>query len=127
LIKVIIPKINKFSVDHSSLSCKIMEKTENGKYRLGSKFRIIKIYYSSGKLKPLEIATFPKLDKIPFNIITIRKAAYLQSIGLILISICNYKSKCSSNKYHCKKRSENCSNRCHSEHLYNNINTSIFN
>ncbi|CAB4402403.1 unnamed protein product [Rhizophagus irregularis] len=60
-----------------------MEKTENNKYSLGSKFRIIGVYYSASELEPLGTETFPELEVIPLNKISIREAARLQSAGLV--------------------------------------------
>ena len=120
LVRVAVPKIDRFSVDRPSLPCKIMEKTENGKYRLGSKFGLIEIYYSSGELELLGTAAFPELDEIPSNIITIREAARLQSVGLTSVGICNCKSECNSNKCRCKRGGGNCGSRCHSGRLCKN-------
>ncbi|RIA92116.1 hypothetical protein C1645_821096 [Glomus cerebriforme] len=49
------------------------EKTENDKYGLGSKFGIIEVYYTANELEPLGVASFPELDNIPFNKISIRE------------------------------------------------------
>ncbi|GET65898.1 hypothetical protein RIR_jg38422.t1 [Rhizophagus irregularis DAOM 181602=DAOM 197198] len=67
-------QISKFSVDRPTLPCKIMEKTENNKYSLGSKFGIIGVYYSASELEPLGTETFPELEVIPSNKISIREA-----------------------------------------------------
>ncbi|CAB4403992.1 unnamed protein product [Rhizophagus irregularis] len=90
-----------------------MEKTENNKYSLGSKFGIIGMYYSASKLKPLGTETFPELEVIPLNKISIREAAHLQSAGLVLEGICNCKGECNSNKCCCKKAGGDCNSRCH--------------
>ena len=55
LIRIMIPKIDHSSIDHPTLSCKIMKRTENNQYVLESKFDIINIYYSSRKIKLLGI------------------------------------------------------------------------
>ena len=83
LVRVAVPKIDRFSVDRPTLPCKIMEKTENNKYSLGSKFGIIGVYYSASELEPLGTETFPELEVIPLNKISIREAARLQSAGLV--------------------------------------------
>jgi len=114
LVRVAVPKIDRFSIDRPTLPCKIMEKTENNKYRLGSKFGTIEIYYSASELEPLGTATFPELEDIPSNKISIREAAHLQSVGSVSGGICNCKSECNSNKCRCKKAGGNCSSRCHS-------------
>ena len=120
LVRVSVPKIDRFSVDRPTLPCKIMERTENNKYGLGSKFGIIEIYYSASELEPLGTASFPELDDIPSNKISIREAARLQSAGLVLGGICNCKSECNNNKCRCKKAGGNCSSRCHSGHSCQN-------
>ena len=74
LVRVAVPKIDRFSVDRSTLPCKVMEK-KNDKYSLGSKFGIIEIYYSAGELEPLGTMAFPELNEISFNKISIREAA----------------------------------------------------
>ncbi|RIA87741.1 hypothetical protein C1645_827325 [Glomus cerebriforme] len=104
LVRVAIPKIDRFSVNHPILPYKIMERTENNKYRLGSKFGIIKIYYSSGKLEPLETAAFPKLNEIPSNNISIRKAAHFQNVGSISVAvnvIVDVRAKINNAAYRC--------------------------
>ncbi|GES98738.1 KRAB-A domain-containing protein 2-like [Rhizophagus clarus] len=115
LVRVAIPRIDRFSVDHPTLPCKIIERTENDKYGLGSKFGTIEIHYSTGELEPLGTAYFPELDDIPSNKISIREAAArLQSVGSASVAICNCKSDCNNNKYRCKKAGGSCNSRCHS-------------
>ena len=114
LVRVAIPKIDRFSIDHPTLPCKIMEKTENNKYGLGLKFGVIEIYYNAGELEPLGTASFPELDDIPSNKISIREAARLQSVGSLSVGICNCKSNCNNNKCRCKKAGGSCNSRCHS-------------
>jgi len=114
LVRVTVPKIDRFSIDHFILPCKIMKRTENDKYRLGSKFGIIEIYYTAGELEPLGTASFPELSDIPSNEISVREAARLQSVGSVSGGICNCKSECNSNKCRCKKSGGSCSSRCHS-------------
>ncbi|RGB33053.1 hypothetical protein C1646_762129 [Rhizophagus diaphanus] len=118
LVRIVIPKIDRFSIDQPTLPCKIMEKTENNKYSLGSKFEIIGVYYSASELELLETETFPELEVILLNKISIREAAHLQSVDLVSGGICNCKGECNSNKCRCKKAGEDCSSRCHSEHSY---------
>ena len=50
LVRVVIPKIDRFSIDRPTLPCKILAKTENDHYQLGSKFGIINVYYCAGEL-----------------------------------------------------------------------------
>ena len=114
LVRVSIPKIDRFSVDRPTLPCKIIEKSENDKYGLGSKFGIIEIYYSANELEPLGVESFPELNDIPINKISIREAARLQSVGSGLGNICNCKSEYNSNKCCYKKAGSNCNSRCHS-------------
>lgn len=113
LVRVAIPKIDRCSVDRPTLPCKIMERTENDKYGLGSKFGIVETYYTASELEPLGTASFPELDDIPSNKISIREAARLQNVGSVSGSICNCKSECNSNKCRCKKTDNSCSSRCH--------------
>lgn len=114
LVRIAVPKIDRFSVDRPTLPCKIMEKTENNQYRVGSKFGIIEICYSAGELEPLGTIAFPELNEIPSNTITIREAARLQNVGSVSGGICNCKSECNSNRCRCKRMGENCNSRCHS-------------
>ena len=67
LVRVAIPKIDRFSIDRPTLPCKILEKTENNQYRVGSKFGIVEICYSAGELESLGTKTFSELDEIPPN------------------------------------------------------------
>jgi hypothetical protein len=113
LVRVAVPKIDRCSVDRPTLPCKIMERTENDKYGLGSKFGIVETYYTASELEPLGTASFPELDDIPSNKISIREAARLQNVGSVSGSICNCKSECNSNKCRCKKTDNSCSSRCH--------------
>ena len=43
LVRVAVPKIDRCSVDRPTLPCKVIERTENDKYGLGSKFGIIEV------------------------------------------------------------------------------------
>ena len=114
LVRVAVPKIDRFSVDRPTLPCKIIKKTKNDKYELGTKFGIIEICYAASELEPLGTAAFPELDNIPSNKISIREAARLQSVGPVSGGICNYKNECNNNRCRCKKAGGNCSSRCHS-------------
>ncbi|PKC53369.1 hypothetical protein RhiirA1_479438 [Rhizophagus irregularis] len=58
--------------------------------------------------------TFPELEVIPSNKISIREAACLQNAGLVSGGICNCKGECNSNKCRCKKAGGDCSSRCYS-------------
>ena len=75
LVRIAVPKIDRSGVDRPTLPCKIMEVTENNQYLLGSKFGIINVYYSPGEIEPLGTIYFPKLDNLPSNKISVRKAA----------------------------------------------------
>ena len=121
LVRIVVSKIDRFSTDCSTFSCKIIKKIED-KYQIRSKFEIIGVSYFAGELKLLEIIAFSKLDEIPSNKISIREAAHLQSIRLVSEGLCNYKSECNNNKCHCKKMGEKCNSRCHSGHLCQNKN-----
>ena len=115
LVRVAIPKIDRFSTDRPTVPCKIIKKIED-KYQIGSKFGIIEVCYSAGELEPLGTASFPELDDIPSNKISIREAARLQNVGSVSGSICNCKSEYNSNKCRCKKTDNSCSSRCHGGH-----------
>ena len=120
LVRVAIPKIDRCSVDRPTLPCKILERTENNKYCLGSKFGMIEIYYTASELESLGTASFPELNDIPPDKISIREAARLQSAGSASGSICNCKSECNSNRCRCKKADVSCNSRCHSGHSCQN-------
>ncbi|RGB33243.1 hypothetical protein C1646_761904 [Rhizophagus diaphanus] len=72
------------------------------------------MYYSTSELEPLGTETFPELEVIPLNKISIREAARLQSAGLVSGGIYNRKGECNSNKCRCKKAGGDCSSKCHS-------------
>ena len=61
LVRIAIPKIDRFSIDRPTLPCKILEKTENNQYRVGSKFGIVEVCYSVGELESLGTTDFPEL------------------------------------------------------------------
>src|ERR1043166_9046946 len=108
LVRIAIPKIDRFSVDRPTLPCKIMEKTENNKYRIGSKFGIVEICYSAGELEPLGTTDFPELYEIPSGKVSVREAARLQSARSVSGGLCNCKSECNNNKCRCKKMGGKC-------------------
>jgi len=108
-----IPKIDRCSVNRLTLPCKIIERTENNKYGIGSKYEMIEVYYSANELEPLGIASFPELDDIPSNKISIREAVRLQNARSVSGNICNCKSECNNNRCCCKKADVSCNNRCH--------------
>jgi len=120
LVRVAIPKIDRCSVDRPTLPCKIIERTENNKYGIGSKYGMIEVYYSANELEPLGTASFPELDNIPSNKISIREAARLQNAGSVSGSICNCKSECNNNRCRCKKADVSCNSRCHGGHSCQN-------
>lgn len=113
LVRVIVPKIDRFGVDRPTLPCKILKKTNDDKYQLGSKFGILEIYYSANEIESLGTAAFPELDNIPSNKISVREASRLQSVGSVTGGICNCKTDCNNNKCRCKRTSEKCTSRCH--------------
>ncbi len=115
LVRIAVPKINRFSIDWLMLSCKILEKVKN-RYQLESKFGIIDIFYSSEELKPLRVEQFPELDIIPINKITIREASRLQNVELTKNTICNCKGTCNSKKCNCRKNGNNCESQCYNGH-----------
>ncbi|CAG8632176.1 4812_t:CDS:10, partial [Ambispora leptoticha] len=88
-VRVNIPRIDRFSIDCPTLPCKILEKIEDNRYRLGCKFGIINVCYSSGELEALGTTTYVELNNIPSKQVSIRKAARLQSVGMVSSSICN--------------------------------------
>jgi len=112
LVRISVPKIDRFGVDRPTLPCKILEKINN-QYRLGSQFGIINVFYSPGEIDPLGVNQFPELDTIPTNTITVREAARLQNVGLTTGTICNCKGNCNSKKCCCRKIGNNCGSRCH--------------
>ncbi|CAG8812046.1 22925_t:CDS:2, partial [Gigaspora rosea] len=59
LVRVSIPKIDQFSIDHSSLLCKILEETELG------------------------TSTYPELSVFPPNKNIYSRSRKLQSVGII--------------------------------------------
>ena len=114
-VKVNIPKIDRFSIDRPTLPCKILEKVDN-RYWLGCKFGVINICYSSDEIEALGTTTYAELSKIPSNQISIREEARLQSVGMVLGSICNCKGTCDSKKCKCKKANMKvmkCTSCCH--------------
>ncbi|CAG8638664.1 40573_t:CDS:2, partial [Gigaspora margarita] len=76
-IRVNIPKIDQFSIDRPILSCNILKKTRENRYKLGCKFGVISVCYSLSKLEALETITYPELNEIPLDKISIREAARL--------------------------------------------------
>ncbi|CAG8597387.1 20755_t:CDS:1 [Racocetra persica] len=96
-------KIDHFSVDHLNILCKIINKTDNNRYQLGARFRIIETYYLVRELEPLGLTTFSELDIILSNKISVREVAQLQSARLVLDELCNCKSYCVNSRCYCKK------------------------
>jgi len=113
LVRISVPKIDHFGINRPTLPCKILEKI-NDKYRLGSQFGVINVFYSAGEIDPLGVNQFPELETIPLNTITVREAARLQNVGLNSGTICNSKGNCNSKKCYCRKMGNNCGSRCHS-------------
>ena len=113
LVRISVPKIDRFGIDRPMLPCKVLEKI-NDQYRLGSQFGIINVFYSQGEIDPLGVKQFPELETIPTNTITVREAARLQNVGLTTGTICNCKGNCNSKKCYCRKMGNNCGSRCHS-------------
>ncbi|CAB4401073.1 unnamed protein product [Rhizophagus irregularis] len=92
LVRISVPKIDRFGTDRPTLPCKILEKI-NDQYRLGSQFGqfgVINIFYSLGEIDPLGVNQFPELETIPTNLITVREAARLQNVGSTTGTICNW-------------------------------------
>ena len=112
LVRISIPKIDRFGIDRPTLPYKFLEKI-NDQYQLGSQFEIINIFYSQRKIDPFGVKQFPELKIIPTNTITVREAACLQNVGSTTGTICNCKGNCNSKKCYCKKMRNNCGSRCH--------------
>ena len=113
LVRIAVPKIDRFSTNRPTLLCKIIKRIED-KYQVGLKFGIIEVTYFAGELEPFETIVFSELDEISSNEISVREAACLQSIRSVSGGLCNYKSECSNNKCRCKKMGEKCNSKCHS-------------
>src|SRR6266498_1614570 len=94
LIRIMILKIDYSDIDCLTLTYK---KIKNNHYVLKFKFEIINIYYSSGKIEPLKIQYFSKLDNLFSNKISIKETAYLQSIESNTSIICNCKYNYNNN------------------------------
>ena len=107
LVRISVPKIDRFGVNRPTLPCKILEKISN-QYRLGCKFGVINVLYSAGEIDFLGTEQFPELNEIPTNEITLREAARLQNVGMTTGSICNCKGLCNSKKCCCKKVGNAC-------------------
>ncbi|RHZ77091.1 hypothetical protein Glove_186g76 [Diversispora epigaea] len=75
--------------------------------RFRCKYGILNVSYYNGELETLGTTTYPELDEIPLNQISIREATRLQSVGLISCSICNCKGPCDNNRCKCKKKTRN--------------------
>ncbi|RIA79887.1 hypothetical protein C1645_839713 [Glomus cerebriforme] len=76
---------------------------DNNKYHVGLKFGIVEVYYSAGKLEPLETTDFPELYEIPSGEVSIIEAAHLQSARSV-------------------SGGGKCISRCHDGHSYQNKN-----
>ncbi|CAG8499271.1 8631_t:CDS:1, partial [Scutellospora calospora] len=98
--------------DRSTFSCKIVN-IIGEKYKLGYKFDIINVCYSSGELESLRTTTYPKLNEIPLYKLSLREAARLQSVSSLSSTICNCKGSYNNCKYRCKKAGSSCTSRCH--------------
>jgi hypothetical protein len=114
LVRVQIPKIDRFSIDRPTLPCKITEKISEEQYRIGCQFGTINVCYSSGELEPLGTMVYPELDEIPSGTLSIREAARLQSAGGVSNVLCNCKKSCNKKTCKCKKAGGKCTSRCHS-------------
>jgi len=113
-VRVNIPKIDRFAIDRPNLPCKILEKTREDRYKLGCKFGVISVCYSSSELEALGAITYPELNEIPSDEISIREAARLQSVGMMSGSICSCKGSCDNKRCRCRKVNAKCTSRCHS-------------
>ncbi|CAG8580369.1 3453_t:CDS:2, partial [Cetraspora pellucida] len=83
-VKVKVPRIDRFNIDHPTVPCKVLEKTDEDQYQLECKFGIIKICYILSKLEMLETITCSELYEIPSNQVSIHEAARLQSVETML-------------------------------------------
>ena len=111
LVRIMIPKIDHFSINRPTVSCKVMKLINQ--YILGSRYGIINIHYSPGEIEPLGTNYFAELDNIPHNEISVREASHLQSAGIVTGAICNCKNDCNNKRCRCKKAGKNCGSRCH--------------
>jgi len=97
IVTILIPQIDRNSVDRSLLPCKIIEKT-NRKYRLGCASGILNVTYGANELNLVEAAEFPELDDIPQRTVSLREAARGQSVVRVTSSRnrvkCNCKRAC---------------------------------
>lgn len=117
-VKISIPKIDRNSTDRIFLFCKIINILGNDMFQLSCQFGIIEICYSSAELEPLENQDIPELSgALPTNRISLREAARMQSVfneDNSSVCICNCNKGCKNKVCPCKKKSSNCTSRCHS-------------
>jgi len=118
IVTILIPQIDRNSVDRSLLPCKIIEKT-NRKYRLGCASGILNVTYGANELNLVEAAEFPELDDIPQRTVSLREAARGQSIVRVTSSRnrvkCNCKGACTDGRCSCRKAKQSCTTQCHKD------------
>jgi len=121
LVRILIPKIDRQSLDRKYLLCKITNKYDNEIYQLACKSGIINVAYPSAELELLENQDIPELHFTPTRKISIREAARLQNIIIenddnneISYRVCNCKkNNCCTRVCPCKKHNAVCTSRCH--------------
>ena len=106
--------------DYRNLGCVILERTEDGLYRIGNS--------SSGRLAhsytcnqfSISMSQFLTPADVPNKIVTLRQALLDSSLGKHKLN-CNCTSGCLSNRCKCKRSNRICNSNCHKHLVCHNL------
>lgn len=113
LVAISVPRVDRNSTDRTTLPCKVLEILDNGLYRLGCKSGILDNCYNAAEILPLGPVSFPELDEIPGDRVSVRHAARSQASSSVTGSRCECRGTCSDMRCKCRKAGVHCNSGCH--------------
>ncbi|KAF2879050.1 hypothetical protein ILUMI_27144 [Ignelater luminosus] len=113
-VRIPVPDVDRGRGDARSILAVVLESTEDGFYRLGTKEGVIAKYYSRSEFSvcPANILTIDEVFKE--NELSLRSVARAQSTGHGQgFKKCSCKTKCDSKRCACRKNHVLCNSKCH--------------
>lgn len=115
-VKVPVPEVDRGKTDPRNILAVVIEVTEDGCYRLGTKNGVLKQLYARNQFDPCK-ESFLSVEEVPKEKeVSLRQTASVLSDGNgqgFQRCNCSQSTRCNTNKCNCKKRGLLCNSKCH--------------